>query len=580
MHREIYIIVITLVLTANLLLASTDTIIVSPPYINICSNVGGFIHEGDPDDWELGKPLSVGPSSVPSFPSCWATKKSSSYSPNSNSILYLPMFDISGVTEVIFDWWQWYETDSGHDGGLVEISTNEGYGWSVIEPDMGYPCSSLASGCSLSGKPAFSGSSGDWEYQSIELTPYIGHGLIWLRFYFAANDTDEKAGWYIDDIGLHETYGALTGYVDIAYQNDNSGAVVRIVEFDALHSDTTDSSGYYFIDSIAVGNWTIECSKDSYATQIAPDINITRNDTIELDFSLSPILITTNFDTNRAGGVASPSDGWQWGCPDSATIGAPFIFTAHSDSFCWATRLYGNYTCNADWKLDFTVFLAAENPYMEFWQWYRFQSDYFGMLSDGGNVKVKRPSEEDWTIVFPTAECGHYYDGVLSEHNEFMGGQHVFSGDEYGNYWHRVEFDISEWAEDTAIIRFEIATDGAVTNRGWYIDDLIITDSENRVTESYKLPTNIALKAYPNPFNTNTTIEYRLPEPSKINIEIYNITGRLVKTLKRGDFSYTGKHIAIWDGQNDCGEDVPTGVYLAYIRTERQQKSLKLLFVK
>ncbi|MFH0883932.1 MAG: FlgD immunoglobulin-like domain containing protein, partial [bacterium] len=71
-------------------------------------------------------------------------------------------------------------------------------------------------------------------------------------------------------------------------------------------------------------------------------------------------------------------------------------------------------------------------------------------------------------------------------------------------------------------------------------------------------------KSYPNPFNSTTTIRYQLPETSDVSILIYNISGRVVKTLV--DRSQpAGRNTIIWDGNNDNGEKVSSGIY--FVRT-------------
>ncbi len=72
---------------------------------------------------------------------------------------------------------------------------------------------------------------------------------------------------------------------------------------------------------------------------------------------------------------------------------------------------------------------------------------------------------------------------------------------------------------------------------------------------AYKLYQN-----YPNPFNPATTIRYELPGPSRVTLTIFNILGQKVKTLISG-MEDAGVHHVQWDGRNDQGLGVATGVY-------------------
>lgn len=545
-------------------------LVVSPPYFNDCYTAADFEHEGSVNDWELGRPLSVGPTTTHSFPYCWCTKREANYSPNSNSILYPPRLSIAGCGQPIFDWWQWYDIDAT-DGGTVQISTNDGLTWSVLPLETPYPVSALPAGTPLAGLPGFSGTSGGvWQYRSADLSAFVPYGEVWIRFNFASDGSIQRAGWYIDDIGLSESFGYLKGYVDLDYRDDNSGARVRVAELGL--SATTNAAGYYFIDSVKVGTWTIICTRDSFATQMRTDVSFARNDTVRVDFLMPPVLMATNFDTNSAGGVAIPPNGWQWGRPDSL-VAPPF---AHSDSLCWGTNLGGNYANNANWTLNFTVFLVANRPHMSVWHWYKFAGYYAGYFWDGGNVKCKGLHDTVWTIVYPRDG----YDGTCSGHNTFLGGQPCFGGDGFGDFWRQDIFDLSAWAMDTAIIRFEIGTDPVGTARGWYIDDLVITDYSEIEETITQRPNAISIKTYPNPFNSLVTIEYSLPVTGTVEMEILDITGRSVMRYSIRNLARAGTYRISWDGKDTNARELPSGMYLARIRCGNLTQTARLLLLK
>ena len=75
------------------------------------------------------------------------------------------------------------------------------------------------------------------------------------------------------------------------------------------------------------------------------------------------------------------------------------------------------------------------------------------------------------------------------------------------------------------------------------------------------------VKSYnaPNPFNPSTMINYTLDEPSEVNIRIYNINGQLVRSFDQG-YQSTGMHSIQWSGQDDSGDQVPSGTYLYQIQ--------------
>lgn len=94
------------------------------------------------------------------------------------------------------------------------------------------------------------------------------------------------------------------------------------------------------------------------------------------------------------------------------------------------------------------------------------------------------------------------------------------------------------------------------------------------IPQSFSLNQN-----YPNPFNATTVIEYALPKDTRVNITIYNILGRKVKTLV-DEFQLVGSKKVIWDGRNNQGDKVASGVYFLRMRTEEFTKSKKMILIK
>lgn len=89
----------------------------------------------------------------------------------------------------------------------------------------------------------------------------------------------------------------------------------------------------------------------------------------------------------------------------------------------------------------------------------------------------------------------------------------------------------------------------------------IVRYTDEVIPQNFKLYQN-----YPNPFNSSTTILVDLPEPTNLNIKIYDILGREVKTLFNGN-KLQGEHYFFWNGNNNFGNRVATGVYIYRIST-------------
>jgi len=97
---------------------------------------------------------------------------------------------------------------------------------------------------------------------------------------------------------------------------------------------------------------------------------------------------------------------------------------------------------------------------------------------------------------------------------------------------------------------------------------------------SASIPDRFELKEnYPNPFNASTEISYSLPVESEVKLAIYNIRGQKVKTLVDGKQT-AGVHKVTWDGKNDKGESVASGVYFYTIKAGSYIQTNKMTLLK
>jgi len=101
----------------------------------------------------------------------------------------------------------------------------------------------------------------------------------------------------------------------------------------------------------------------------------------------------------------------------------------------------------------------------------------------------------------------------------------------------------------------------------------------NNITE-IPLPEKIALEQnYPNPFNPITAINFSLPEVTDVQLLVYDVSGRVVNHLLNQSMNQ-GRHIVIWNGKNDMGSDVPSGLYFYKLITPEQVMIKKMTMVR
>ncbi|UCD37676.1 MAG: T9SS type A sorting domain-containing protein [Fidelibacterota bacterium] len=84
---------------------------------------------------------------------------------------------------------------------------------------------------------------------------------------------------------------------------------------------------------------------------------------------------------------------------------------------------------------------------------------------------------------------------------------------------------------------------------------------------------------YPNPFNTETTINYSIREDGRVSLKVYNLRGEEIRSLVQG-YQPAALYSMIWDGKDNRGRDIPSGIYILRIRAGAFTKSIKMLLLK
>lgn len=96
----------------------------------------------------------------------------------------------------------------------------------------------------------------------------------------------------------------------------------------------------------------------------------------------------------------------------------------------------------------------------------------------------------------------------------------------------------------------------------------------------YNIPAEFNLaQNYPNPFNPSTTIEFALPHATNLRLNVYNMLGQKVVTLA-DKFYQAGQFSVTWDGRDESGQMVETGVYLYRLESANMTVSKKMLLMK
>jgi flagellar hook assembly protein FlgD len=84
---------------------------------------------------------------------------------------------------------------------------------------------------------------------------------------------------------------------------------------------------------------------------------------------------------------------------------------------------------------------------------------------------------------------------------------------------------------------------------------------------------------YPNPFNPGTVMPFELPVSARVRLTVHDLAGRLVRVLMDGEQS-AGRASAFWDGRDDAGREVGSGVYFARLDAAGSVKTQRMALLR
>jgi len=148
--------------------------------------------------------------------------------------------------------------------------------------------------------------------------------------------------------------------------------------------------------------------------------------------------------------------------------------------------------------------------------------------------------------------------------------------------WAPAVFEISGLAGE-ARFRFRFGSDGADVREGWYLDEVEWSGMSLDPQESGEWSPVVLHPALeqnrPNPFRPRTVIAYRLTERGRVTLAIYDSAGRAVRSLVDGESS-PGVHYVTWDGCDDGGAPVGSGVYFYRFEGEGISQTRKMILAR
>ncbi len=239
---------------------------------------------------------------------------------------------------------------------------------------------------------------------------------------------------------------------------------------------------------------------------------------------------------------------------------------SHSGSTSWYCGTPGSwvYVNEMDSFLDSPPFVLGSDMELSFWCWYSLPIYH----EDGLFVELLSS------------------DGAAIDTLDFIGsGGALETLGSIGNDWLEYRYSLEGQTGDTVRVRFRFSTDASDVDEGVYIDDAAVatgvapsgTGVEEHEPEKPRI--GYLHQNTPNPFGLQTAVTFSLRKSGDVVLAIYNIQGRLIRTLAEGPHS-AGDHEVTWDGKDDLGADVAAGMYLYRLAIGEFEEARKMILVR
>jgi len=373
--------------------------------------------------------------------------------------------------------------------------------------------------------------------------------------------------WGVENVVDVAMHPLATGHVSGTVTGLNGGGLDAMVEIRTWPGDelvdsisTQAADGGQFAMDLFYGDYTLTASATNHFTEIQ-EVTVSAEPAV-VDFVLGGMVTTYPVDEDFESGVGVFSGDW--------IIGAPGF---NSDQCL--TDSEGNYPSNAtliatcDEVLDFTDVME---PMVSFYAKWNIENSwdavFFEISTDGG-------------VNWDALEVPGRTNAASGQGAQQPAGTPVFDNQQ-ANFV-SCSVDLSSYINETDVrFRFRLATDSSSNRDGFYLDNfkVRITREENGNVSPVEVPTVTAsVRAYPNPFNPQTTVNFTIPRDGQVTLAVFDVQGRLVRSLVSESLP-AGKHQAVWNGQTDSGAMAGSGVYFARMVSGDTVTGAKLMLVK
>ncbi len=383
----------------------------------------------------------------------------------------------------------------------------------------------------------------------------------------------------IVDIQLGQ--GAMIGgYVRDTFDNPVANVEMTLSDSSVVY---TNDTGHYLFLNLPTATFSLTASKDGFESVTTDNINAVDGQTVDVDFNILEFgrlhIDFTSNTGNNAGAVAVMTD---------TSDNTEYTATSDADGNIDIGGMYpGTY--------NLVVTKADHDPYTQDGIQI-VAGDNTGLNVDLLEVLIA-PTNIHWLnnerlLVWQHGDriYGTRADGetALVEGSSYVERDSDNEEDERAFMYFRVEIDIiNQTTSDTffTVTGFNIGEQLTATITAIYESGTAAApDYEFTFEEVANDPDDVNLVTelkgnYPNPFNPTTHIEFSLKKAGNVELAVYNINGQKVRTLVSEEME-ADNHKVTWNGKDDRGNSVSSGVYFYRLQTSEVSQTKKMLMLK
>ena len=503
-----------------------------------------------------------------------------------NSLTLQNPVDLTDAAAAYLLFWTRWDIESTYDFAQVEASP-DGVNWtplSGLHTDVG-----TGSGVQTSGEPGYDGVQTSWLAEQMDLSAYAGQ-QVYLRFRLRSDASVTGDGWYLDDVAVqvYTNTNIFSAGVSAGWNLISLPLTPPDANYQSLFPNATAGTLFRY-DGSYISETTLAPGNGYWLNFAAPESVPVSGDVINsIDIHLQQgwNLIGAASCNIALANVADPGN-----------ILVPNTLFGYDGAYISATQIEQGrgYWINAAQAGVITISCtSALNKSLTGWQ--NNRSDF----RNANVLEIRDATGAAQTLYFnvafdsdidirqfqlPPVPPANLFDARFADNSRATTSAAANIRIQTANYpvslllekpggRENESYQIAELIGNKVMKKQMVAPDGEVLISDARINSIRLQKVTANLPARFSLSQN-----FPNPFNPETHIEFALPTAERVKITIYNALGQRVKTLVDG-VREAGFYREKWDGGNENGRQVGSGIYVYQIKAGKFSAQRKMLLLR